>query len=322
MGQFTMNKNYPLVSIVTPAYNQANYLKETIESVLAQKYPNIEYIVINDGSTDETSKILNEYSGKIISYSHENIGQAKTLNKGWVISSGVVLGYLSADDILLPGAVSKAVALLQSESNIVMVYPDCDLIDPFSRVIRHSVSRATNYEELVVEQECYIGPGAFFRRSAYEIAGGWDERLRVAPDREFWMRLGLLGRIVMIPEVLALYRMHPQSISFFHSTQEDAQEYPSVIGKYFGMMDIPASIISRKNEAFCRANIVGARIHLRGGRFFDAVRSIISARSYFKVPLIPVIIMLARTLVSRHIHRGVWGLKNLLPIFRRGKRQQ
>jgi glycosyltransferase involved in cell wall biosynthesis len=307
-----------LVSIITPVFNQAEFVSQAIESVLAQDYPHIEYIVIDDGSTDRTSEVIARYAGKIIIDHHPNRGQVRTLNKGWTMCRGQFLGYLSGDDVLLPHAVSRAVALLEAEPDAVVTYPDCDLIDPFSRVIRHSVSRVTDYEELVVDQECYIGPGAFFRRSAYEKAGGWDERLRVAPDREFWMRLGLFGRIVMIPEVLALYRMHPQSISFFHSAPEDAQEYLSVMEKYFGIRDLPASIISRKNEAFCRANIVGARIHLRGGRFFDAVRSIMIARSFYNTPLIPVMTMLTRALISRHCHRGAWGLKKLFRIFSRG----
>ena len=308
-----------LVSIITPVFNQAEFISQTIESVLAQDYPHIEYIVIDDGSTDETSEIIARYSGQITIERHPNMGQVRTLNKGWAMCRGQILGYLSGDDLLLPNAVSRAVALLEAEPDIVMTYPDCDLIDPFSRVIRRCVARVTGYEELVVDQECYIGPGAFFRRAAYEKAGGWDERFRVAPDREFWMRLGLLGRIAMIPEVLALYRMHPKSLSFFHSEPGDSQEYPAVMEKYFETIDLPASLISRKNEAFCRAHIVGARIHLRGGRFIDAIRSIRVARSYFKAPMTPVIRMLMRTLISRHLHRCVWLLKNLLPIFRLGR---
>ena len=85
-----MTKKFPLVSIVTPTYNQAKYLTETIEKVLAQDYPNIEYIVLDDGSTDETPEILKKYSGKIRYERHANMGQARTLNKGWAMSSGTL----------------------------------------------------------------------------------------------------------------------------------------------------------------------------------------------------------------------------------------
>jgi glycosyltransferase involved in cell wall biosynthesis len=306
-----------LVSIVTPVFNQESFIAQTIESVLAQDYPHIEYIVIDDGSTDGTPDVIASYAGKFITVRHSNMGQARTLNKGWAKCRGQVLGYLSADDVLLPNAVSQAVALLDSEPDVVMVYPDCDLIDPFSQIIRHSVGRETIYEELVVKQECYIGPGAFFRRSAYEQAGGWDEQLRVAPDREFWMRLGLLGKITMIPQVLAHYRMHPQSISYFHSTVEDSLEYVAVMEKYFGRRDLPAYILAKRDEAFCWAYVVGARIHVRGGRFLTALRWIKIAQSLYRLLVFPVYIMMLRTLLGRHCWRGMWMLKNLVTRQRR-----
>ena len=102
-------QNLPLVSIVTPTYNQAEYLAETIESVLAQDYPNIEYIVLDDGSTDSTPEVLNRYSGRVRWERHDNMGQARTLNKGWAMSRGEFIGYLSSDDLLLPDAISKLV---------------------------------------------------------------------------------------------------------------------------------------------------------------------------------------------------------------------
>lgn len=300
------------VSIVTPVFNQESFIAQAIESVLAQDYPHIEYIVIDDGSTDGTPDVIARYAGKVITMRHPNMGQVRSLNKGWAGCRGQILGYLSADDVLLPSAVSHAVTLLEAEPDTVMVYSDCDLIDPFSRIIRHSVAKKTNYEELVVKQECYIGPGAFFRRSAYEQVGGWDEQLRVAPDREFWMRLGLLGKITMIPQVLAHYRMHPKSISYFHSTIEDSLEYVAVMEKYFGRRDLPAYILAKRNEAFCWAYIVGARIHVRGGRFLSALRWIKIAQSLYHVPVFSVYIMMLRTLLGRHYQRGRWMLKNLV----------
>src|SRR5207247_391526 len=99
-----ITNTYPLVSIVTPAYNQAEYLAETIESVLAQDYPNLEYIVLDDGSTDHTREVLKKYDGKLRWESHKNMGQARTLNEGWRKANGVYIGYLSSDDILYPGA--------------------------------------------------------------------------------------------------------------------------------------------------------------------------------------------------------------------------
>src|SRR5881396_4316622 len=108
-----MGANLPLVSVVTPAYNQASFLHATIESVLAQDYAHIEYRVINDGSTDRTPEILEEYKNHVQVESHPNRGQTATINKGWEQSRGDIFIWLNSDDTFLPGAVTKAVNYLE-----------------------------------------------------------------------------------------------------------------------------------------------------------------------------------------------------------------
>src|SRR6266852_2420785 len=98
-----------LVSVVTPTYNQAAFLRDTIESVLSQDYPAVEYQIIDDGSTDDTPQILQEYSGRALVDRHENRGQTPTINKGWERAKGDILTWLNSDDTFLPGAVSTAV---------------------------------------------------------------------------------------------------------------------------------------------------------------------------------------------------------------------
>ena len=116
-------ENAPRVSVI-PAYNHARYLDEAIRSVLAQDYPYVELIVIDDGSTDATHEVLQQYAGQFQIIRQQNSGQSATLNRGWQISSGDVLGYLSADDTLHPRAVSRAIAVLKDNLNAVGVYPD------------------------------------------------------------------------------------------------------------------------------------------------------------------------------------------------------
>jgi len=256
----------PLVSIVTPVFNQADYLAETMESVLAQDYPNIEYLVIDDGSTDKTPEVLSRYSGRVRWESHANTGQARTLNKGWADSTGDILGYLSSDDLLYPGAVSKLVEILQGDSAIVCAFPDADLIDHKSRMVKKSVCRPFDLGELVVRQECYIGPGALFRRSAFEAVGGWKAELKLAPDREFWIRLAARGRFQFCPEVLASYRMHPGSISYKDVSEEVGREYLWVLDEYFSTASIPVEIANRKSEAYGYAKLILARNSFRAGR--------------------------------------------------------
>src|SRR5712675_288459 len=114
----------PLVSIVTPTFNQADFLRDTLDSVLAQDYPNIEYLVIDDGSTDATPAILGEYTGRVEWESQANMGQTPTINKGWERSNGDIITWLNSDDTFLPGAVSKAVSYLEAHPDVGIIFGD------------------------------------------------------------------------------------------------------------------------------------------------------------------------------------------------------
>src|SRR5688572_12229988 len=117
-------RNLPTVTVVTPAYNQGEFLRDTIESVLSQDYPNIEYVVLDDGSTDDTPKILAEYGDRFKWESQKNMGQTATINKGWAMTGGEIITWLNSDDTYLPGAVSKAVDYLQRHQDVGVVYGD------------------------------------------------------------------------------------------------------------------------------------------------------------------------------------------------------
>jgi glycosyltransferase involved in cell wall biosynthesis len=255
----------PLLSLVTPAYNQGAYLAETLDSVLAQDLPGLDHLVVDDGSTDATPSVLQRYAGRVRWQRQANQGQARTLNAAWAQSRGEYLAYLSSDDILYPGALRKLVAVLQADPAAVCVFPDADLIDDRSRVLKRGVCRPFDLAQLVVEQECYIGPGAVFRRSAFAAVGGWKPELRLAPDREFWMRLASQGAIRFHRESLAGYRMHPQSISFKDVSEETSREYLRVLDGYFASPGVPAEILARRDEAYGNATLLLARNRFRAG---------------------------------------------------------
>jgi glycosyltransferase involved in cell wall biosynthesis len=257
----------PVLSLVTPAYNQGQYLAETIDSMLAQDQPGIDYLVLDDGSSDSTPQVLQRYAGRVQWESQANMGQVRTLNKGWGRAGGKYLSYLSSDDILYPGAVRKLVAVLEADPGIACVFPDNDLIDEHSRVIKSNVCRPFDLAQLVVDQECYISVGAIFRRSAFEAVGGWKPELRLAPDREFWMRLASQGRIHFHRELLAGYRMHPRSISYKDVSEETSREYIRVLDDYFAGPGVPAEIAARRQEAYGKATLLMARNRFRAGDF-------------------------------------------------------
>lgn len=262
-------KQFPLVTIVTPAYNQAEYLAETIESVLAQDYPNIEYIVLDDGSTDSTPEVLQRYEGRAHVERHANMGQAATLNKGWANAKGEFLAYLSSDDRLLPNAVSRLVAALLAAPSAAVVYCDFYLIDAEGRRLREARAEDFDPERLVVDLVCQPAVGAVFRREVFRREGGWNESLRQVPDFEFWLRARRQGDFLRVPELLSEYRVHEGSASFRPMPSERAEEIVRVMENYWA--DAPGALASR---SISNANLIAAKHHFQSGRFRAGVRSI------------------------------------------------
>lgn len=258
--------NTPLVSIVVPAYNHAAYLKECIESILAQDYPRVELIVLNDGSTDTTPSILLAYGDRFRWENQANMGQSATLNKGWAMANGEILAYLSADDTLRPEAVSEAVAVLAANPGIAVTYSDFDLIDEHSRPVRRVATRDFDARDLVLDLVCQPGPGAFFRRDAFLRAGPWNPALRQNPDLDFWLRLSLVGSFLRIPKVLAGFRVHEGSATYQSTNIPRADEPVLITNRFIATAGLPNWIIANRNRIIATGCIASAQLHLRAGR--------------------------------------------------------
>jgi glycosyltransferase involved in cell wall biosynthesis len=282
----------PLVSVVIPVYNCESYLTEAIDSVLYQDYPRIELIVLDDGSTDASRSVMESYpESAFIRESHANMGQAATLNKGWEMARGEILSYLSADDSLLPGAISKAVEQLKASPDVVMVYGDYQLMDSRSKTTEHVSAPDFSYREMVCDIVVQPGPGVFFRRECFDRLGGWDASLRQTPDYEYWLRLALLGPFLHIPLEMARFRVHEASQSFHSTTIEKSDEVIRVLECYFEREDVPPGIHSLKAQAISMAYIVAARFHLRARRDHIFRRRLGSA-----ITLYPMVIFRFRAL--------------------------
>jgi glycosyltransferase involved in cell wall biosynthesis len=304
----------PLVSIVIPSYNHGRYLGTAIDSVLAQDYPRIELIVIDDGSTDESREVLARYTGRIHWERQSNQGQAVTLNRGWLMSRGDILGYLSADDFLLPGAVSRAESCLRQNPDAALVYCDFNLVDPDSAVVRRIRAPEVDYCEMLKHLICPPGPGAFFRRSAFEKAGLWDATLRQMADYEYWLRLGMHGRFVRLPEVLAAYRVHPGSQTFAGTSKVRAEEPVRIIKSYFERQNVPDSVKAIREQAFSVAHLVSAQLHFRGGNYGDGFAALwrafeLKPRSLFSFRLMRI---LFNATFNRLGHRIFWTARRVL----------
>lgn len=263
---------YPLVSIVTPAYNQAEYLAETIDSVLAQDYPNIEYIVLDDGSTDETPAVLQRYDGRVRHERHPNMGQANTLNRGWEMARGSLIGYLSSDDRLEPNAISKLVKAMSERPDAAVAYCDFQLIDAQGRGFRTVQAEEFSQERLCVDLVCQPGPGALFRREVFDRTGGWAGHLRHVPDFEFWLRASRLGPFVRVPHVISHYRIHEGSASFRPTTAERSMEIVKVMSAYWG-----GETGSQVQRSLATAYLIAAKSHAQSGRFGSAIHCAMQA---------------------------------------------
>jgi glycosyltransferase involved in cell wall biosynthesis len=157
-----------LVSIVTPSFNQADYLEQTIQSVLAQDYPWIEYIIIDGASTDGSVEIIERYAGRLAWWvSEPDRGQAEAINKGLQRANGEIVAWLNSDDLYLPGAVSRAVAALQANHALGLVYGDALTIDAQGRPIHSLVFGEWGLEELI-RFRIICQPAVFMRRLPYD----------------------------------------------------------------------------------------------------------------------------------------------------------
>lgn len=309
----SVSDSLPLVSIVIPSYNHARYLPAAIDSILAQDYPNIEVIVIDDGSTDGSRDILAQYTGRIHWEAQPNQGQVATLNRGWLMSRGDILGYLSADDLLLPGAVAEEVRCLGRNPDAVLAYCDFNLIDPGSAVVRRVDTPEFDYLEMVTKFVCAPGPGALFRRPAFEKAGLWDPSFHQMLDYEYWLRLGRVGRFVRVPRVLAAYRVHPGSQTFASTTQIRPEEPIKIIEAYFDGPLVSQNLRDAKAEALSTAHLYSAHLHFRVGNYRQGLTTI--RRAFVLHPrnmlsLRPLRIAL-NILFNRIGHRVLWTMRRL-----------
>jgi glycosyltransferase involved in cell wall biosynthesis len=209
--EFGTGRALPLVTVIVPTFNRASFLDETIGSILGQNYKNIELIVIDDGSTDDTASVLEKFRGRATILSHPNIGENATVNRGFELARGKFVCVVNSDDPLLPNAISTLVDVLESDDEALIAYGDWAAIGPRNEFLKRERLKPYTTRTMLTELNFGMGPGMVIRRSAIEAWGGRETRYRFAGDMEFCLRLSLHGRFVHVPELLATHRVHPDS---------------------------------------------------------------------------------------------------------------
>jgi len=216
----------PRVTIVTPSYNHAPFIEATIQSVLGQDYPNLEYIIVDGGSRDGTVEIIQKYADRLAGWvSGPDQGQTDALNKGFARASGQILAWLNSDDVYEPHAVREAVAYLQAHPEAGMVYGDCNFIDQAGQVIGAFNAQQTSYRRLRRGGVYIPQQAAFFRASLWQQVGPLDPSFYFAMDYDLWIRLAKISELHYHSRLWANFRLHDQA----KSIADDDRCWPEMI---------------------------------------------------------------------------------------------
>jgi glycosyltransferase involved in cell wall biosynthesis len=253
------------VSIVTPSYNQAEFLEETIRSVLEQDYEPIEYLVVDDGSTDASSEIVERYADRLAWWTRqENAGQVRALNRGLARATGDYMGYLNSDDTFLPGAVSRMVAELERDPELLLVYGDALYTDEHSRQTGYLPSREFDVVQMVRACDNHVvQPSTLWRREAWERYGPFDEDGWYFFDFQFFLSLPP-ERVRRIPEPLSTYRIHSEAKSTGASASRLARDHARLADTFFTSERLPEAARPVAREGRSSAYLLGSEFAYEG----------------------------------------------------------
>ncbi|HLC03023.1 MAG TPA: glycosyltransferase family 2 protein [Anaerolineales bacterium] len=201
----------PLVSIITPSFNQVRYLEQALRSVLEQGYPRLEYIVIDGGSTDGSLEVLKRYEGGLADWSSEpDRGQVDAINKGLRRARGEIVAWLNSDDAYLPGAIAEAVQTLRRDPALGMVYADGLMVDSELKLLDRHVYPQLGLPELLCF-EVILQPTVFMRRRVVEEVGYLNSEYRLILDHELWVRIASCYPIRHVSRFWSIERTHPEA---------------------------------------------------------------------------------------------------------------
>jgi len=216
----------PLVSIVTPSYNQGKYLERTILSVLNQDYPNIEYIIMDGNSSDNSVEIIQKYASQLTYWqSKKDGGQTDAINQGFSKANGQIFAWINSDDTYEPHSISQAVDYLLNHPQAGMVYGDCNFIDSDDRIIGKFNAKQTNYRKLRTGYVHIPQQASFWRSELWKKVSPLDQSIYFAMDYDLWLRLAKISKIDYFPKLWANFRLHGDT----KTISEDDRCWPDML---------------------------------------------------------------------------------------------
>lgn len=242
----------PSISVITPSYNQGRFIRQTVESVLNQHYPNVDYTVVDGLSTDDTLAILQDYTGQIRLIAERDKGQTDALNKGLRLATGDIVCWLNSDDYFLPGTLAQVGDFFARHPDQLWLTGDCLIVDENGATIQQPIRQ---YKRLLrqLPVQLYLGmtnaicqPSTFWRRSAHEQLGYLDESLRYTMDYDWWLRLKGVQLPAVINRPLTAFRIHKESKGGSQFQRQFSEDYSVLLRHGAGL---PVRLVHKLHNA-------------------------------------------------------------------------
>jgi glycosyltransferase involved in cell wall biosynthesis len=264
------------VSIITPSYNQAAFLEQTIRSVFGQGYSNLEYIIVDGYSTDGSLKIIQKYSDQLSWWvSEPDKGQADAINKGFSRATGDVVAWLNSDDMYAPGAIAEAVKYLDDNPDVGLIYGNAVSFDQDGHPLNDMTFADWGLDGLVAFN-IICQPAVFIRRDVLEQAGYLDEKYHMMLDHQLWLRIAQLTKIKHIPKLWAFARHHAGA-----KNVAQAPKFGEEAFRVFEWMqtqpDLAEIITRNRSTTMAMLYRFDGRYQLDGGRVWPALKSYLRA---------------------------------------------
>lgn len=292
---------WPRVSVVTPSYNQGQFIEETIRSVLLQGYPDLEYIIIDGGSTDGSVDIIRKYEHQLAYWvSESDKGQSDAINKGWCHSRSDIIAWLNSDDTYMPGTLHRVSSAFITCPNVCMVYGSCNLTDEKGHITRNVPAREFDLNTLLLGN--FIPQlTVFLRRHVIEKVGLLDTSLHYTMDYDLWLRAAKAGCVIqsITGDPLANYRLWSECKSI-NQYVNFAPEFLRVLQNFFKDLNLPKELSALQGYILSHCAVEGALVYYKHGNVRAACSTLRRSLRLHPVFTVQRVLYIIKRVLQRH----------------------